>query len=47
MVTNHDVPECSLAVVVHLSQESVSRNRSGPKNRCLLTFGYSEIGVLV
>lgn len=47
MVTNHDVPERSQAATVHLSQESLSRKRSGAKNRCLLTFGYSEIGVLV
>ena len=44
MVTNHDVPERSQAAAVHLSQESLGRKRSGAKNRCLLTFGYSEIG---
>lgn len=47
MVTNHDVPKRWQAAVVHLSQKLVIRKPSGAKNRPLLTFRSSEIGVLV
>lgn len=46
-VTNCNVPERSQAVMGHLSHESVSCKWSNAKNNRLMTFEYSEIGVLV